>query len=54
MSVDALSGAVNVEYGALGVNGTFVMFVKGGMMNATLHAAGGSASFAKVATLFDD
>ncbi|KAK5129682.1 hypothetical protein LTR08_002974 [Meristemomyces frigidus] len=53
MSVDALSGAVTVEYGAVGVNGTLVMFVKGGMKNATLHAGGGSASFGKVVSLFD-
>ena len=54
MSVDALSGAVIVNYGALGVNGTFVMFVQGAKVNATLHAAGGMASFPKAASLFDD
>ena len=47
------SGAVTVEYGAVGANGTLVMFVKGGQVNATLHAAGGIASFAK-GSLFDN
>jgi len=54
MSIDAVSGGVTVEYGAVGVNGTFVIFTKDGMKNATLHAAGGLAKFTSCASLFDD
>ena len=53
MSIDALSGGVTVDYGALGTNGTFVLYSKDGMKNVTLHAGGGTASFGKVSTLFD-
>jgi len=53
MTVDALSGAVTVEYGALGVNGTVAVYGKGGVRNATLSAGGGRASFAGVENLFD-
>ena len=53
MSIDAISGDVDVFYGAVGVNGTFVLFGKDGMTNATLHAGGGLASFANVTSLFD-
>lgn len=53
MAIDELSGCVNVDYGALGVNGTFVLYSKDGSRNATLHAAGGSVNFGQVASLFD-
>jgi alpha-D-xyloside xylohydrolase len=53
MSIDALSGAVSVSHGAVGVNGTFVLYAKGGSHNATLHADGGSVMFEGVVTLFD-
>ncbi|KAK5127784.1 hypothetical protein LTR85_004900 [Meristemomyces frigidus] len=53
MMVDALSGDVAVDYGALGTNGTLVVFARGGTQNATLRAAGGSVSFTKIVSLFD-
>ncbi|CAJ2509967.1 Uu.00g058670.m01.CDS01 [Anthostomella pinea] len=54
MVVDAVSGDVAVEYGAVGVNGTLVVFTKSGMMKATLTAQGGAANFTGVVSLFDD
>ena len=54
MSIDALSGRVVVEYGAVGVNGTLTVYARDGTRNAILHAAGGSASFASIVSLFDD
>lgn len=52
-AIDALSGCVNVDYGALDVNRTFVLYVKYGSHNATLHAAGGFVNFRRIASLFD-
>lgn len=53
MSIDAMSGCFNVDYGALGVNGTIVLYAKHGSQNATLHAAGGSVNFGRIASCFD-
>ena len=44
---------VVVEYGAVGSNGTLTAYVKGGMRAAPLHAAGGSATFSDVQSLFE-
>ena len=52
MAIDELSGCVVVDYGALGVNGTFVLYSKHGAHNATLHAGGESVNFGQVTSLF--
>lgn len=54
MSHDSMGGGVVIAYGNVGVNGTLVMYTKSGLKNATLNAAGGSASFSDVTSLFDD
>ena len=53
MKMDARSGNVTVDYGNVGVSGKLVMYTKGGMKQAALNAAGGSASFSNVKSLFD-
>lgn len=47
------SGKVYVDYGALGVEGKFVLFTQNGVKHASLKAEGGSATFHNVGCLFD-
>jgi alpha-D-xyloside xylohydrolase len=53
ITMNFLGSKVTVEYGALGINGTFVLYAKAGPHNETLHASGGSATFGTVQSIFE-
>lgn len=54
MVTDSKSRDVVVDYGAVGVNGTLVLFARYGAKKVPLHAGGGLMKFSNVVSVFDD